>query len=344
VITSAGADELLEILVIDGRNFGGSRLPIVRLGGVGIPVLTATDTQITAAIPEGTYAASYQLVVVRSEPPPLASMPFEVTVGAVGPTGPPGPPGPQGIQGPPGSDGATGADGAPGEPGPKGDQGDPGAAGEQGAQGPQGPPGTLASFDSVNGLPCTRDGESGAIALTYSATGDVSLRCVTAPPEGGEQEGGSFSPDVYEGSGNGTLATATGLSTMGTVGGSSQLILLGNFHDAADVSDFYRVPLVENDSTCGCTNFFCTDEDYRFTATLTVPAGHDYDLFVYRSSTLVGTSTTSGNAGEQVVVSLDGQCGPSETPDSYTMVVEVRRLVGTPTSMQYSLQLRFQLL
>jgi hypothetical protein len=340
VVTAAGADESLTTLFITGRNFGASPLPVVRLGGVAIPVVSATDTDIVATIPSGTDPASYSIVVVNQTRPPLSSQPFEVTlgVGVAGPEGPQGPPGPagppgpqgaQGLQGVQGMPGTAGADGAAGDPGPEGPQG------QQGPQGPQGPAGVLGSFDAVNGLPCTLNGQTGAIALAYNAAGDVALRCVVAA----EMPEGSFPEDVYDGApGNNTAATA---STLPTIGSDGQLAIVANFHNTADVSDFYRVNLRETDSFCGGGGFGL-DEDYEFIATLAgVPSGSNYDLFVYSApGVLAGSSTAAANASERVAMFLDGQCGPGTT-DSYQLIVEVRRVAGGPSSAQYTLNLRF---
>ncbi len=139
------------------------------------------------------------------------------TTGSVGPAGGIGPQGPQGLAGaagapglqgstgpsgaigPQGPAGAAGQQGPAGVQGPKGDNGAPGAQGATGPQGamglmglvgPAGPAGTaLSSFDSLAGLPCTRNSQSGLIALTYSGTGDVTFNCVVGgggppPPPG----------------------------------------------------------------------------------------------------------------------------------------------------------------
>jgi hypothetical protein len=54
----------------------------------------------------------------------------------------------------------------------------PGPQGPVGPQGPQGPSGTLASFDSLQGLECTRNGKTGAIDISFSASGIATLTCV----------------------------------------------------------------------------------------------------------------------------------------------------------------------
>lgn len=91
--------------------------------------------------------------------------------------------GPQGAQGPPGPQGPQGLQGASGSAGPAGPQG---PAGATGPMGPQGPSGLLASFDSLNGLPCSIGGTAGTIALTYASNGDgvATLTCnLTLTPD-----------------------------------------------------------------------------------------------------------------------------------------------------------------
>jgi collagen triple helix repeat protein len=179
IITGASADHSMVNLFISGENFGTQQLPLVRLGGVAIPVLTATDTHIVAAIPAGTDPASYVLIVIRPSPLPFPSLPFEVTLGAIGPPGPEGPRGPQGLGGPQGPPGAPGAAGAPG---PQGPPGAPGPAGPKGDPGPQGPPGILASLDALQGLACTRGGQTGTAQLSYATdSGAVTLTCSLPP-------------------------------------------------------------------------------------------------------------------------------------------------------------------
>lgn len=57
--------------------------------------------------------------------------------------------------------------------GPQGLKGDKGDTGAEGA------PGLLASFDELDGLACTLNGQPGTVDVSYSAGGAV-LRCVTA--------------------------------------------------------------------------------------------------------------------------------------------------------------------
>jgi hypothetical protein len=163
-ITGAAADDSLDQLVIAGANFSASLPPTVKLGGVAIPVLTASDTQIVVELPAGIEPATYQLIVIRSSVPSLASDPFEVTLGAVGPPGPRGPAGPAGQAGTPGATGPAGPAGLPGPAGPTGSagplgppgpQGAPGAVGPAGPQGPAGPAGAGAATGTILGRATT---------------------------------------------------------------------------------------------------------------------------------------------------------------------------------------------
>lgn len=52
-----------------------------------------------------------------------------------------------------------------------------------GLVGPAGP--ALSSFDSLVGLPCTRNSQPGLVALTYSSTGDATFTCVLGGGGGG---------------------------------------------------------------------------------------------------------------------------------------------------------------
>jgi hypothetical protein len=109
-------------------------------------------------------------------------------MGATGQRGPAGPAGPAGTAGSPGADGTDGKDG---KDGARGADGAPGADGARGADGAPGAPGQpLASFNELEGLPCTFGDITGVIqlGLLYAPTGGdlngaVVVHCVdTTPP------------------------------------------------------------------------------------------------------------------------------------------------------------------
>jgi hypothetical protein len=103
VVNSASADS--GVLVIRGANFGNIT-PYVTLAGVPLVVLSSTQDEIQALLPDPTPPGSYLLFVARN-PLRIPFYLFDVTLGAAGPQGEQGPqgePGPQGEQGPPGPD------------------------------------------------------------------------------------------------------------------------------------------------------------------------------------------------------------------------------------------------
>ncbi len=99
--------------------------------------------------------------------------------GATGATGTAGATGATGARGATGTTGVVGAMGATGARGATGTTGANGITGARGATGPAGATGLLGSFDELAGLACTRAGQAGTIAVSYSAAGAV-LKCVTA--------------------------------------------------------------------------------------------------------------------------------------------------------------------
>jgi plastocyanin len=163
VITSTSVSADHTTVFIDGVNFG--RSPRVAVDGQPLTHVTvdASATHIVATLP--TLAPATYLVEVISRDRLFwfddndHSATFALVLddphsATQGPPGPPGPAGPAGVVGP------------------------------AGPAGPQGPPGGIASFDTLAGLSCTREGASGKIQLTYDNAGAATLRCVTVqtPP------------------------------------------------------------------------------------------------------------------------------------------------------------------
>ncbi len=96
--------------------------------------------------------------------------------------------------------------GPKGDRGPQGERGPQGNPGPPGPQGPKGDPGPpLASFDDLNGLDCTANGEKGSISISYDAARNAVITCASAT--GGTTGGTS----------GGT--TTGGTTTGGTTGG-----------------------------------------------------------------------------------------------------------------------------
>jgi hypothetical protein len=102
-------------LVIRGQNLGTSK-PLVTLDAIALSVITFTSTAVTALLPSGLPAGTYELTLdpgSRSEK--MAE--FEAAIGAIGPKGSPGRAGPSGPAGP------AAAQGPPGPAGPQGPSG-----------------------------------------------------------------------------------------------------------------------------------------------------------------------------------------------------------------------------
>ena len=93
--------------------------------------------------------------------------------------------GPQGLAGPAGKDGATGPagrDGTNGIDGAAGPAGKDGAAGPQGPAGPPGSGGSLATIQSLAGLPCTVAMCPGTTTFAFDPlTSAAQLTCVRFP-------------------------------------------------------------------------------------------------------------------------------------------------------------------
>lgn len=106
--------------------------------------------------------------------------------------------------------------------------------------------------------------------------------------------------------------------------------------------DVFRVTATEDDTTCGC-GLINTDEDYRFHATIDVPANagsYEICLATTCGSWLTCTLVPAGNSGG-VFLNLDGSC--IGEPDTYAPYIRVRG-INPPGSecSPYSLTLRFE--
>ena len=191
VIVSVRPNSSNTAITIEGSNLP-SVAPRVTVGALDLQVLTATATQIVAALPAlapGTY-----LVKVQGN----AWYQVAVFVAAIGPAGPMGPPGPTGVPGPTGSPGPAGSTGPPGPAGAPGSPGDVGLTGPPGPAGPAGPPGPAAvlpfagrgcpagaavvAFDLDGGCLCS-DGSACGTSTPPPPSGPVCGDAVVAPAE-----------------------------------------------------------------------------------------------------------------------------------------------------------------
>jgi hypothetical protein len=105
-------------MTINGSGFNPlKKAPMVIMTGGSLAIVSYTNSQIVATLPNNTAAGNYGIVVTNA----IGELfPFVITYGAVGP---------QGLQGPAGPQGATGSQGVPGPAGPTGPEGPAGPAG-----------------------------------------------------------------------------------------------------------------------------------------------------------------------------------------------------------------------
>lgn len=157
-IDTIGYDLASHTLVIDGHHFVDAAIhlaPRVELGGVGLVVVSYSNTTITATLPDPLPQGEYQIYVEREKTADQAphsssdahlhaeySLTVSSTELATGPTGPAGPTGATGPRGRKGEAGPAGATGPKGDSGPAGDTGPAGATGSAGATGPAGETGS----------------------------------------------------------------------------------------------------------------------------------------------------------------------------------------------------------
>jgi hypothetical protein len=88
-------------------------------------------------------------------------------------------------------------------------------------------------------------------------------------------------------------------------------------------SDYFHYHLHETDSSCQCCDFFCTDEQYQYVVTLTVPAGAGaYEFCTSYGSCGTSPSCASVSAGSWYswTWNLDGGCGGTDDYDMYVWV------------------------
>jgi lamin tail-like protein len=189
------------------------------------------------------------------------------------------------VRGPKGDTGPAGAAGAQGPAGAQGERGPAGPTGAEGPPGPKGDPGTgLSSFEGLNGVACTVDGDQGAIQIEYDADGQAEITC--AIPEEPPPPAGAARLTVNE--------FSTGVT--GALG--NEFVEIANAGDAAaDVGGFklvYRSASGTSDVTLA-----------TIPAGTTIPAGGFYLLggnayagsHAANQSFSFGLSSTAGGIG-----------------------------------------------
>ena len=228
IITSAQADVVGARLVINGSAFG-TRRPVVSLAGNQLSVVSFTDKQIVAVLPDG-LNGNYLLTVTNSSSQFFGI--FVVTIGATGSAGPQGPPGPKGDTGAMGLVGPQGPQGPAGAQGPQGPKGDTGATGPTGPQGPKGDKGDTGEIGPQG--PKGDTGSAGTVAFPLILVGSDNVALVVknnqSAGEGLDSQGGP-SPGGGNGGGAGVIGRGGDVPNDGTPGlGGTGVFGVGGFN------------------------------------------------------------------------------------------------------------------
>jgi hypothetical protein len=136
--------------------------------------------------------------------------------------------------------------------------------------------------------------------------------------------------------------SCTSFMTLPQIGSSQTLTQNPTLYPSGDV-DYFRIPAVETDSTCSCCDgFFCTDEDFRLTVTLTVPPGAgSYQFCTAPTCDQVANNCQVVSAGtsQTWTYNLDGSC---PAIDSYSIFVRISAWTSPGFSCQpYTLSYNF---
>lgn len=100
-----------DTVVITGAFDPYSNLDITLGEMMSLGIISATETQLVAALPAGLADRDYRLTVNNGPPSPVFTASYDLTIGAVGPQGPQGDKGDKGDQGEPGEPGTPGTPG-----------------------------------------------------------------------------------------------------------------------------------------------------------------------------------------------------------------------------------------
>ncbi|MBX7194863.1 MAG: putative metal-binding motif-containing protein [Sandaracinaceae bacterium] len=147
---------------------------------------------------------------------------------------------------------------------------------------------------------------------------DVDNNCNGSTDEG-------LSGDAWEA--NGSCGQSRLMGALDT-GVATSTFIQPTIYGVGDI-DVFHVSWVENDSSCGCCNFFCTDEDYEVTVTINVPLNAGSYELCSRMNACGGFSTcttVAAGASGSVTVGADGGCPGNDDGVAYVQV----RGIGAP--------------
>ncbi len=114
----------------------------------------------------------------------------------------------------------------------------------------------------------------------------------------------------------------------------------GAIYPAGDTDTYVFRAQEDDENSCECCDWFCTDEDFRATVTLVVPAGQRYRLCVagdcggLPDNCLEVAGGTSGSRS----YAFDGACCPGVCSDSHDIYVQVTGVNGASECVPYTLR------
>jgi len=139
--------------------------------------------------------------------------------------------------------------------------------------------------------------------------------------------------DAWDSPSNDTCSTQFDLGTVNTANPGATRTYTPTIYPSGDW-DYYLIEARENDSTCACCNFFCTDEDIGVSVRIDVPSGAgSYQLCLQSSDgcpTWSNCVTVSGGSAGTRTAWRDGCCAPFGCTDSGNFAIRVRG-IGSPT-------------
>ncbi len=133
-------------------------------------------------------------------------------------------------------------------------------------------------------------------------------------------DNGSFADTTYE-----PNNSCSAYKTLPTAGSDQTISYNTSFtlYPSGDV-DYFRIVGSETDDSCACCDFWCTDEDYQMSVTLTVPSGAGSYQFCTHGSdcNAIGSFCATVGAGSSYTwtYNLDGGCPGN---DSYGIFVRI---------------------
>jgi len=154
--------------------------------------------------------------------------------------------------------------------------------------------------------------------------------------DGATDEG--LAGDAYEGN----PSCAAGRRLAAQINGQPTSTLRGTVYPANDADHFVFTAQEDDEGSCACCDFFCTDEDFRVTVTLTPPDGRRYRLCLGGDCNGLGSNCVdvTGPSTASRTYTYDGGCCPIWCSDSRDVRVSVQGVGGAYDCEEYTLRYR----